>query len=165
MTASTGPQLRDPAHRVSPRAPLVWAVGAVVRSIVLGLVLLFASAVVELFGMPLWAWLLYAAVAIGYAALMPAYRYRVHRWETTATAVYTQSGWLTRERRIAPMSRVQTVDLHQTAVSRLFGLANVTVTTASAAGPVRIEALDVAVAEGLVDDLTRRAEAEAGDAT
>jgi membrane protein YdbS with pleckstrin-like domain len=102
---------------------------------------------------------------VGYAVAMPAYRYRVHRWESTATAVYTQTGWLARERRIAPMSRVQTVDLQQTALSRLFRLANVTVTTASAAGPLRIEALDVAVAERLVDELTRQTEAEAGDAT
>jgi len=96
---------------------------------------------------------------------MPIYRYRVHRWETTATAVYTQTGCISRERRIAPMSRVQTVDLEQSAVGRILGLATVTVTTASAAGPLRIEGLDREVAERLGDDLTRRAEDEAGDAT
>jgi membrane protein YdbS with pleckstrin-like domain len=89
----------------------------------------------------------------------------VHRWETTATAVYTQTGWIARERRIAPMSRVQTVDLEQSVVSRILRLATVTVTTASAAGPLRIEGLDHDVAERLVDELTRRAEDEAGDAT
>ena len=63
------------------------------------------------------------------------------------------------------MSRVQTVDYQQTALGRLFGLASVTVTTASAAGPIRIDAIDKPVAERLVEDLTRRAEAEQGDAT
>ncbi|HET6167912.1 MAG TPA: PH domain-containing protein [Marmoricola sp.] len=157
--------LREPAGRVSPRAPLVWACGAVVRSVLLAAGLFVATVVVELFTLPAWLWIGYVVLVLAYAVGMPAYRYRVHRWEATSTAVYTQTGWLARERRIAPMSRVQTVDLQQTAISRLFGLANVTVTTASAAGPLRIEALDVAVAERLVDELTRRTEAEAGDAT
>jgi membrane protein YdbS with pleckstrin-like domain len=159
------PTLREPASRVSPRARLVWTAGAVVRGLFLAAGIFVASAVVDLFAMPAWAWVAYAAVALGYAVVMPLYRFQVHRWESTDTAVYTQRGWLTRERRIAPMSRVQTVDLEQGFVSRLLGLANVTVTTASAAGPVRIEGLDREVAERLVDDLTRRTEADAGDAT
>jgi membrane protein YdbS with pleckstrin-like domain len=89
----------------------------------------------------------------------------VHRWESTASAVYTQTGWLARERRIAPMSRVQTVDFDQSALGRLLGLATVTVTTASAAGPLQLAALQVDVALRLVDELTRRAEADQGDAT
>jgi membrane protein YdbS with pleckstrin-like domain len=157
--------LRDPAGRVSPRAPLVWAAGALVRALVLAAALVVLSVVAELFTVPLWGWVAYAAVALAYAVAMPAYRYQVHRWESTATAVYTQNGWLSRERRIAPMSRVQTVDLDQGVVSRLLRLATVTVTTASAAGPVRIEGLDREVAERLVEELTRRTEAEPGDAT
>jgi len=157
--------LREPAGRVSSRAPIVWAANAVVRVVFLGGLLVVASVVAELFRMPPWAWVLYAALALAYVALMPVYRYRVHRWESTDTAVYTQHGWLSRERRIAPMSRVQTVDLEQSPVSRLCGLATVTVTTASAAGPLRIEGLDREVAEQLVEDLTRRTDAEPGDAT
>jgi membrane protein YdbS with pleckstrin-like domain len=157
-------QLRDPANRVSPRAPYIWGLGAVIRSLLLAAGLVAASFFWD-WSVLLWVWLAYGVLAIGYIVLMPLYRYRVHRWESTEVAVYTQTGWLTRERRIAPMSRVQTVDLQQSVLSRLFGLANVTVTTASAAGPVRIEALDRATAERLVDELTRRSAAEAGDAT
>lgn len=157
--------LRDPAQRVSPRAPLVWAAGAGVRGLSLGAVLFVASVVAEMFPMPPWAWVAYAAAALGYAVLMPLYRYRMHRWETTERAVYTQTGWLSRERRIAPMSRVQTVDFEQGVVARLAGLATVTVTTASAAGALRIEGLAVPVAHQLVADLTRRADLETGDAT
>lgn len=40
-----------------------------------------------------------------------------------------------------------------------------TVTTASAKGPLRIAGLDVATADGLVDALTAAAQASAGDAT
>jgi uncharacterized protein len=157
--------LREPAGRVSPRAPIAWAAGALVRGLVLGAALVVLSVVAELFTMPTWGWVAYAAAVLAYAVGMPVYRYRVHRWESTATAVYTQHGWLSRERRIAPMSRVQTVDLDQGVVSRLLRLATVTVTTASAAGPLRIEGLDREVAERLVEELTRRTEAEPGDAT
>lgn len=99
------------------------------------------------------------------AVVVPVWRYRVHRWEVSATAVYTQRGWWARERRIAPMSRVQTVDFAQGVLSRLFGLATVTVTTASAAGPLQIDGLDRDVALTLVDELTRKADLVEGDAT
>ena len=114
---------------------------------------------------PWWVYPLLVVVLIAYVVAMPRVRYRIHRWESTDTAVYTQTGWLSRERRIAPMSRVQTVDFEQGWIDRLLGLANVTVTTASAAGPLQISAIDKPVADRLVDDLTRRTEAEAGDAT
>ena len=162
--ADPAPVLREPANLVSSRAPYIWAVGAAVRSLVLGAAV--TGALIAWGDGVDWILLaLYGVLAVAYCILMPVYRFKVHRWESTETAVYTQAGWLSRERRIAPMSRVQTVDLQQTAVSRLFGLANVTVTTASAAGPLRIEALDAPVAERLVDELTRRSEDEAGDAT
>lgn len=156
--------LRAPAHQVSTKAPLVWAVSAAVRVTVLLAALVLAE-VRDWFPVPLWVWPIYAVLAIAYVVWMPKVRYRIHRWESTETAVYTQTGWLSRERRIAPMSRVQTVDFEQSAIGRLLGLASVTVTTASAAGPLTIAMIDKPVADRLVDDLTRRTEAEAGDAT
>ena len=78
-------------------------------------------------------------VVVAWAVVVPQWRFLVHRWETTETAVYTQTGWWARERRIAPMSRIQTVDYAEGAVARLFRLASVTVTTASAAGALRID--------------------------
>ena len=162
--ADSAPVLRDPANLVSPRARLVWRTIAAIRALVpfaIALVLQLTGA----WDLPPWVWIAYGVVALTDVIAMPAYRYRVHRWETTETAVYTQTGWIARERRIAPMSRVQTVDLEQGVVSRLLGIATVTVTTASAAGPLKIEGLDRLVAERLVDDLTRRTEADAGDAT
>jgi membrane protein YdbS with pleckstrin-like domain len=163
MAESTA-ALREPAHRVSPRAPLVWAAGATLTTVVLAAGLV-GAALVDWFTLPLVVWAVYVVAALAYVVVMPLYRYRVHRWETTETAVYTQRGWISVERRIAPMSRVQTVDFDQSVVGRVFGLATVTVTTASAAGPVKVEGLDRAVAEKLVDDLTRRTDAEVGDAT
>ena len=96
---------------------------------------------------------------------MPRWRYRVHRWEVTPEAVYTQSGWFDQERRIAPISRIQTVDSERGPLEQLFKLANVTVTTASAAGPLKIHSLDRATAQRLMDELTTRTQATPGDAT
>lgn len=161
---TSNPALREPAHQVSTKAPVLWAVSAALQEAFV----LLALVVVQLMGwwdVPLWVWPVYAVGAVAYVGVMPVLRYRIHRWESTETAVYTQTGWLSRERRIAPMSRVQTVDFEQSVLGRLFGLASVTVTTASAAGPVQISMIDKPVADRLVDDLTRRTEAEAGDAT
>jgi len=103
--------------------------------------------------------------AVVSVVVAPLWRYRVHRWDLDATAVYTRSGWLVQERRIAPISRVQTVDTYRGPLDRLFGLANVTVTTASSAGAVRIVALDVDVADRVVARLTDIAALGAEDAT
>lgn len=158
--------LADPRHRPSARAPLLWAASAAVP----WLLLVAAQA----------AWWvtdparpgLHAAAAVGtvlgivvFVGVAPVWRYRVHRWDIDTRAVYTRTGWLVQERRIAPISRVQTVDTQRGPLDRLFGLATVTVTTASSAGAVRIVALDAAVAERIVAQLTDIAALGEQDAT
>jgi uncharacterized protein len=93
------------------------------------------------------------------------WRYRVHRWETTDDAVYTRTGWLWQEWRVAPMSRIQTVDTERGPLEQLFGLSSITVTTASAAGPLKIVGLDHELAAELVRRLTAATQANPGDAT
>ena len=128
-------------------------------------VMAVVDALVDGVDLPWWVFALAVAVILVWAAVVPQWRYLVHRWEVTETAVYTQTGWWARERRIAPMSRIQTVDHAEGAVERLFRLATVTVTTASAAGALRISGLDKDVARRLVDELTLKADAVEGDAT
>jgi membrane protein YdbS with pleckstrin-like domain len=114
------------------------------------------------------SWLVLAVPVVGvlvFVGVAPMWRYRVHRWEIDAKAVYTRTGWLMQERRIAPISRVQTVDTHRGPLDRIFGLANVTVTTASSAGAVRIVALDTDVADRVVAQLTDIAALGEQDAT
>jgi uncharacterized protein len=159
------PSLREPSQRVSPRARLMWTTEALVQAAVLAIVPAILIGPVDLFDVPWWVWPVLAVALIAYVAVVPRWRYLVHRWEVTDTAVYTQTGWWARERRIAPMSRIQTVDHVEGAISRLFGLATVTVTTASAAGALEIAGLDKAVARALVDELTVKADAVEGDAT
>ena len=158
-------QLRDPAHRVSPRARTMWQLEAAIEAVVVAVLGVVAALVWAPDGLR-WPLVALVVVACGASAVVvPLWRYAVHRWEVSATAVYTQRGWWARERRIAPMSRVQTVDLAQGPLARVFGLATVTVTTASAAGPLQIEGLDRDVALRLVDELTRKADLVEGDAT
>jgi uncharacterized protein len=158
--------LVDPAHPPSRKAPLVWAIGAAIPWVVLALGQVVWFAVDH----SMW-WLnavAAAATAVGvvvFVVVGPIWRYRVHRWDISPEAVYTRSGWLVQERRIAPISRVQTVDTYRGPLDRLFGLANVTVTTASSAGAVRIVALDSDVADRIVAQLTDIAAIGAEDAT
>jgi uncharacterized protein len=120
---------------------------------------------------PVHSWLHLAVAVITvvlialHAGIVPFWRYRVHRWEISAQAVFTRTGWLVQQRRIAPISRVQTVDTHRGPLDRLFRLANVTVTTASSAGAVHIVALDTDVADRVVEQLTDIAALGVEDAT
>jgi membrane protein YdbS with pleckstrin-like domain len=160
-------RLRPPRNLVSPRARGYWAV----RALPGWLVLAVAQVVVLVIGLDnqveLHLALLAATlvVAAAHLAVMPQWRYRVHRWEATDQALYTQAGWFSQQRRIAPISRIQTVDSERGPIEQLFGLTNVTVTTASAAGPLRIHGLERDQAQILVDDLAHAAEATRGDAT
>ncbi len=158
--------LVDPAHPPSRKAPLVWAIGAAIPWLVLAV----GQAVWWAFdGRLMWVHVLAGAVTVlgivVFVVVVPLWRYRVHRWDIDAKAVYTRTGWLVQERRIAPISRVQTVDTERGPLDQLFGLANVTVTTASSAGAVRIVALDSDVADRVVAQLTDIAAIGAEDAT
>lgn len=159
-------RLRPPRHRVSPRAIAWWTTQAALEVAAVLIALGIAVSV--------WAdaraWLVptlavAVAISLAYLVVMPQWRFRVHRWETTGDAVYTSQGWINQEWRVAPMSRIQTVDTERGPLQQLFGLATVTVTTASAAGALRLTGLDRAVADELVAQLTATTQATPGDAT
>jgi uncharacterized protein len=156
--------LRPPAHRVHPRAVMWWRIRAVA-----GLLVLAVPALALLFVIgSTWTVALLVAivvVAAAYVAAVPPWLYRISRWEITDRAVYTLHGWLVREWRIAPISRVQTVDTARGPLQQLLGLADVTVTTASARGAVRIRGLAADDAAELARVLTETTHATSGDAT
>jgi membrane protein YdbS with pleckstrin-like domain len=165
MLAPAG--LRAPRHRVHSRAIWLWTTRAAAGWIAV----LAVEVVVLVVGehdIAGWRYAVVAATAalgLAHVTVMPQWRYRVHRWELTEQAAYTQSGWFVQERRIAPVARIQTVDVHRGPFEQLFRLGNVTLTTASAAGPVKIHGLDTASADRIVEDLTARIRAADGDAT
>jgi hypothetical protein len=172
--------LVDPANPPSRKAPMVWAIAAAVPWTLLSV----AQLVWFVLDGRSAGWLQAAAAAgtvlgvVTFVVVAPLWRYRVHRWDVVVEsaapdaetgpvtpAVYTRTGWLVQERRIAPISRVQTVDTHRGPLDRIFGLADVTVTTASSAGAVRIVALDSDVADRIVAQLTDVAALGDRDAT
>ncbi|WP_310529662.1 PH domain-containing protein [Nocardioides sp.] len=165
--------LREPAHQVSPRAVTYWRVsaliGAAVEWVIAVAVYVFAlPAVFDAPDRPWWTTVILVAALVGplvHLLVMPPLRYGIHRWEITPAAIHTRSGWLSIDSRVAPLSRVQTVDSTQGALMRVFKLASLTVTTASAAGPITIDCLDREVARQLVQELTEITGASEGDAT
>ncbi|MFK8905504.1 PH domain-containing protein [Streptomyces sp. YS-3] len=164
--AGQGVVLRPPRNALDPAAVRWWRA----QWLALTAVPVVVLAVLGVLIAPARLWLLAAAAglaAVGAlcAALLPPWWYRVHRWEVTDDAVYVRTGYFWRESRIAPMSRIQTVDTVRGPLERSFALATVTVTTASAKGALRITGLHHEVAADLAERLTRITGATPGDAT
>ncbi|MFF5896571.1 PH domain-containing protein [Streptomyces argenteolus] len=167
MTRGEGTiRLRPPRNRVDTRAVGWWRA----QCLLLTAVPVAVLGVLGAFIAPARFWLLLPAAVLAGAGLLcgvllPLWWYRTHRWEVTDDAVYVSTGVFLREWRIAPMSRIQTVDTVRGPLEQLFGLATVTVTTASAKGAVRIEGLAHEAAAGLAERLTRITQDTPGDAT
>jgi membrane protein YdbS with pleckstrin-like domain len=165
------PPVREPAWSLPRSAIGLWVTESVISSVVLGLAvgafLLFVPA--DAGGLvPVLRRLLPIVVA-GYAvvaiAVRPWLKHRVYRWEITADAAYTRTGWLTQTWTLVPISRIQTVDVTRGVLQQVFGLASVAVLTASSQGTVRIWHLEHVVAQRVADDLAHRAQQVRDQAT
>jgi membrane protein YdbS with pleckstrin-like domain len=163
--------VRTPAWPLSRSAIGLWVTEGVLGAVAAGVIAtVFLVAVPASVGgpVPVLRWLVpgialaYAVVAVG---VRPWVRFRVHHWEVTGEAVYTLTGWLTRTWMLVPISRIQTVDVTRGVLQQLFGLASVSVLTASSAGTVRVPHLAVDVAHRVADDLAHRAEQVRDQAT
>ncbi|PKV85112.1 PH domain-containing protein [Streptomyces sp. TLI_146] len=164
--AGEGAVLRPPKNELDPAAVRWWRA----RWLAVTAPPVLVLAVLGVLIAPARPWLLAAAAGLAVpgalcAALLPLWWYRVHRWEVTDDAVYVRTGYFWQESRIAPMSRIQTVDTVRGPLERSFALATVTVTTASAKGALRIEGLHHEAAAELAERLTRITGATPGDAT
>jgi uncharacterized protein len=165
------PPVREPAWSLPRSAIGLWVTESVISSVVLGLAvgafLLFVPADAGA-AVPVLRRLLPIAVA-GYAviaiAVRPWLKHRVYRWEITADAAYTRTGWLTQTWTLVPISRIQTVDVTRGVLQQVFGLASVAVLTASSQGTVRIWHLEHVVAQRVADDLAHRAQQVRDQAT
>ena len=168
-------RLRPPARRVSGRAVGVWtlrlAFGALIN-------LLLVSLPAWAVGSFAWGWIpewlrqnpwslpaVYAVYALLKIAIVPSWRYRVHRWEVTEDVIYTRAGWISRAWQLVPVNRLQTVDHTQGWLERVFDVATLKVQTASYAGSSTIEGLDAEEAGRLSEELAVRAGTLRGDAT
>ncbi|MEU0282848.1 MULTISPECIES: PH domain-containing protein [unclassified Streptomyces] len=166
MTGEGGRRLRPPNNTLDRRAIGWWRTRWLLLTVAPVGVLALLGALIT----PARTWLLVPAVVLAVlglacTALIPMWSFRVHRWEVTDEAVYVRTGFFWQKWRIAPMSRIQTVDTVRGPLEQLFKLSTVTVTTASAKGAVRIAGLDHELAAGLAERLTHITQATPGDAT
>src|SRR5690606_25335405 len=146
---ATDLRLRPPRHRVERRAIALWTLRALIGTALTPLPPAAAAVTLALFDVVPWLVLILWAVTaaagasgLAVTAVMPTWRYRVHRWEVTDEAVYTASGWLWQEWRIAPLSRIQTVDPDRRPLQPAFGLASLPGATASAPEPLKVDGRD-----------------------
>lgn len=159
-------RLRPPNSTLNERVVGWWRVQLLLTTAIPVAVLAVLGLLIE----PARAWLLTPAVVLAVLGLactlfLPNWWFRVHRWEVTDEAVYVRTGALWQEWRIAPMSRIQTVDTMRGPLEQAFRLATVIVTTASSKGAIKIEGLDHELAAELAEQLTRITQATPGDAT
>jgi len=167
----TAAPVREPAWPVARSAIALWVTQAVLGTLFWAALVVAALLFVpsSLGGpVPTLRWLVPVAVGVWRLVAMgvqPFVRYRVHRWEVTADTVHSLTGWLTRTWTLVPVARIQTVDVTQGALQRLFGLSTVAVLTASSQGTVTVPQLETDVAHRVADDLARRADAVRDEAT
>ncbi len=162
---------REPQWRVSRSAIGLWTVEAIIQSL-FTLIPAIAASIFIPDEAPRWLvvasdvlpWAL-ALLFLAEILILPRYKYAVHRWEVTADGIYTLTGWLSRTWVLVPISRIQTVDVNRGPLQRMFGLASVSVRTASAHGSVEIHQLDQYPAAQVADDLSKRANLYDDDAT
>ncbi len=162
---------REPQWRVARSAIGLWTVGAIGTAFAILIPVTIASVLIPataarwlIVVTDILPWVLAALFVVEILAL-PRYKYAVHRWEVTADGVYTLTGWLSRTWILVPISRIQTVDVTRGPLQRMFGLASVSVRTASAHGSVEIHQLDAYTAAQVADDLSKRANLYDDDAT
>ncbi|MEW1795466.1 PH domain-containing protein [Streptomyces niveus] len=159
-------RLRPPNNRLNEKAVTWWRAQWLLLTLVPVAVLAVLGALIA----PARTWLLVPAAAVAVlglacAVVMPLVWFRIHRWEVTDEAVYTRTGYFWQEWRIAPMSRIQTVDTVRGPLEQVFKLSTVVVTTASSKGAIRIEGLGHELAAELAERLTHITQATPGDAT
>lgn len=158
--------LRPPEHRVERRAIGLWTLQSLIGSAVLAGLLLAAYLIFD--GARSWLGPILVVVAVWGAVVtlvMPLWRYAVHRWEVTEDAVYAATGWIVREWRVAPISRIQTVDTTRGPLEQALKLATLEVTTASSRGPIKVPGIDATVAAEVAAKLAKITQRTPGDAT
>src|SRR5262249_61912321 len=128
MPTLVPPALRAPRYRVHQRAIWLWATRAAAGWIAVLAVEVLVLIVGE-HDIAGWHYAVVAAtaaLALAHVTVMPQWRHRVHRWELTEQAAYTQSGWFVQERRIPPVARIQTDQVHTGHCDRGFAMRHTT---------------------------------------
>ena len=157
-------ELVGPRRTLDPTIQQVWALQAVVPSLVLGGIV----AVVFSFLDPGGAWVgaVAALVVFVVAAVFAVLRYRSWAYEVREDSLYLERGVLTKVTTVVPYVRIQHVDASRGPIERAFGLATAVVYTAGSRGAdVSVPGLSPERADDLQTRLKQLAiAAEGGDA-
>jgi uncharacterized protein len=150
--------LPDPSFRISRSAVWYWTVRNVAVLAVVVVVVVAPTVLLPIGAGPRRTVLvLTTAIAVVLAGLivgLSLWRYAVHRWEVTDTFIITRSGAVFRDWRIVPLHRVQTVEVSQSILERVFGVARLVIRTASYSGSTDIEGMDADLARQAAARLT-----------
>jgi len=160
--------LREPALKLDPRVQRLWMVEwigaaalAAAVTVVVAVPLALSESDVAAVVVGLGGGLLALGLVV-LAVVQPRLAYRRFGYEVTELGLYVARGRLWRRWQVVPHARVQTVDTKRGPLERYLGLVSVGVTTASAKGGTNVPGLAVEVADGLVEELARRAGIEEG---
>jgi putative membrane protein len=97
---------------------------------------------------------LWGLLAVGALVIASLAEYLTYRYQLVGDAIAIRSGWLHRTRREIPFARIHNVDLHQSLLHRVFGVAEVRLESAGGVKPeaqMRVLRMDQALAlEALV---------------
>ena len=161
-------QVPDVAELVGPRRTLdpsvqrVWALQAVVPTLVLGGIVAGVFSFFEPGGA--WVGAVVALAVFVVAAVFAVLRYRSWSYEVREDSLYLERGVLTEVTTVVPYVRIQHVDASRGPVERAFGLATTVVYTAGSRGAdVSIPGLSPERAEDLQTRLKQLAIAAEGE--
>lgn len=160
--------LREPAIALDPRVRTLWLLQNLLATGLVAALVVGGAVVAAMLDADVVAWLvagLGAAVVVTLAVLSfvsAGLDYRHFRYEVTDLGLYVAHGWFWQRYQVIPHARVQTVDTTAGPLMRALGLVAVLVRTASSAGGTSVPGLTPEVADGLVEDLARRAGIEEG---
>ena len=157
-------ELVGPRRTLDPTIQQVWALQAVVPSLVLGGIVGAVFSFLDPGGA--WVGAVVALVVFVVAAVFAVLRYRSWAYEVREDSLYLERGVLTKVTTVVPYVRIQHVDASRGPIERTFGLATTVVYTAGSRGAdVSIPGLSPERAEDLQTRLKQLAiAAEGGDA-
>jgi uncharacterized protein len=122
--------IAEPTRRLAPTAYGVWALRQAAFWIVATVVVLVATASVDVAVVRVLRWLPLVGLALG-VTVVPMMRWRRWRWDIDPDALVLRHGTLTVRQTVVPMVRVQHVDTTSHLLEQVFDLATVEVHTAA----------------------------------
>ncbi|MFW5937660.1 MAG: PH domain-containing protein [Halanaeroarchaeum sp.] len=151
-------------ERLDPRVRLVWGLGVLVSSAIVGAIA--TGIVVFVTDWPIFVGIGAGVVVMILGLLHTVFRYRIWRYDVQEDALYLERGVFTRVRTVVPFVRIQHVDTQRNPIERAAGIGSVVVYTAGSRGAdVSIPGLDPDQASELQHRLRRLVgESEAEDA-